>query len=123
MNINCKLLSVCLSVVQAEQVYNLNLNVIYKQFKGKTTFIENLISSNRVDRKWKTIYYVYPFELGEPSVSWDTIFGDINVQYITELPDIRFFDTAERHSLIVIDDLWVESCDSPDIVKCFKVNI
>ena len=89
---------------------------------GKTTFIENLIKSHRVDKKWKTIYYVYPYELGEPPVSWDVTFEDINVQYMTELPSLKFFDTAERNSLLVIDDLWSEACDSADIVKCFKVR-
>lgn len=76
-----------------------------------------------MDRKWKTIYYIYPLELGEPPVEWHSMFDDINVQYICELPDIKFFDTAERHSLIVIDDLWIESCESAEIVKCFKVGI
>ena len=40
---------------------------------------------------------------------------------MTNLPDLKFFDTAEEGSLIVIDDLWVEACQSPDIIKCFKV--
>ena len=90
---------------------------------GKTTFIENLLKSNRIDRKWKTVYYVYPFELGEPPVDWDVKFEDINVQFLTDLPDIKFFDNAERNSLIIIDDLWTEACESPEIVKCFKVKL
>ena len=92
-------------------------------YLGKTTFVEHLLSSRRVDRTWKTIYYVYPFELGEPPVKWDKTFQDINVQYLTELPDVKFFDTAEKHSLIVIDDLWSEACENPSVVKCFKVNL
>lgn len=92
------------------------------QYLGKTTFVEKLLSSNRIDRKWKTIYYVYPFELGEPPVTWDKSFSDINVQYLTELPDIQFFDTAEKHSLLVIDDMWTEACNDMSIVKSFKVS-
>ena len=75
-----------------------------------------------VNRKWKTIYYIYPNELGEPPVQWDLLFDDVNVQYITDIPDVKFFDTAERNSLIVIDDLWTESTENADIVKCFKVS-
>ena len=87
---------------------------------GKTTFIENLISSKRVPC-WKTIYYVYPHELGKPPVNWDTKFENVNVQFVTNLPDLKFFDNAEEGSLIVIDDLWTEACKSADVIKCFKV--
>jgi len=80
-----------------------------------------LILSNRCDRKFKTIYYVYPFELGQPPVQWDVLFSDVNVQFLTELPDLKFWDNVERHSLIVIDDLWSEACENADTVKCFKV--
>ena len=90
-------------------------------FLGKTTFIEKLISSNRIDRKFKTIYYVYPYELIDPPVDWDVRFSDVNIHFLNELPDIKFFDNAERNSLIVIDDLWTEACGSPEIAKCFKV--
>ena len=87
---------------------------------GKTTFVEKLISSNRIDRKFSTIYYCYPFELGEPPVSWHTK-TDSNVEYITDLPDAKFFDEADANSLLVLDDLWSETCKSPDLVKAFKV--
>ena len=74
-----------------------------------------------MDKKWKTIYYVYPFELGAPPVNWDYTLEDVNVQFLTELPNLKFFDTADRHSLVIIDDLWAEACENMDIVKCFKV--
>ena len=96
---------------------------LYKLYiLGKTTFCENLISSNRIDRKFKTIYYIYPYELGEPPVQWDVLFSDICIHYMNELPDLKFWDTVERHSLVIIDDLWLESSNSPDIVKSFKVK-
>ena len=88
---------------------------------GKTTFIENLIQSSRIDKKFKNIYYVYPYELMEPPVDWDQKFTDINVEFMNELPDLKFFDTAKRDSLLVIDDLWVEACQNTSIVKSFKV--
>ena len=87
---------------------------------GKTTFVENLICSNRIDRPFTTIYYCYPFELGDPPVSWHDK-CDSNVEYITDLPDAKFFDTADPNSLLVLDDLWSETCKSPDLVKAFKV--
>lgn len=61
-------------------------------------------------------------ELGPPPVNWHDVYPHINVQYITEIPSAKFFDTADRGSLIVIDDLWSESTSSPDIVKAFKVG-
>ena len=90
-------------------------------YLGKTTFIQNLIESNRIDRKFKTIYYVYPYHLCEAPVDWDVRFEDINVEFMTELPDARFFETAEKHSLVVIDDLWLQCCKSNDIVLAFQV--
>lgn len=87
---------------------------------GKTTFVEKLISSNRIDRPFTTIYYCYPFELGDPPVSWHNK-TDSNVEYISDLPDAKFFDEADENSLLVLDDLWSETCKSPDLVKAFKV--
>ena len=86
---------------------------------GKTTFIKKLILSNRVP-EFNTVYYCYPFELGDPPVDWDKKFP-INVEFITDLPDIKFFDTVEPNSLLILDDLWTETCKSQDLVKAFKV--
>ena len=79
-------------------------------FLGKTTFIENLIKSNRIDRKFKTIYYVYPYHLFEPPVNWDSEFEDVNVEFMNELPTIKFFETAEKSSVLaVLYDFPMES--------------
>lgn len=64
---------------------------------------------------------MYPFELIDPPVDWDQKFDDINVEFLNELPDLKFFDTAKRDSLLVIDDLWTEACSNPSIIKSFKV--
>jgi len=61
-------------------------------------------------------------ELGPPPVNWHVLFPDTNVHYITEIPSAKFFDTCEKHSLVVIDDLWSEATASLDVVKAFKVN-
>ena len=87
---------------------------------GKTTFIEKLLKSNRIDTKFSTIYYCYPYTLGDPPVDWhDTL--DCNVQYLTHLPDLRFFDNIKPDSLLILDDLWSETCKSKDLVAAFKV--
>ena len=107
---------------RAELVKNDMSYILNKlNFLGKTSFIENLIKSNRIDRKFKTIYYVYPYHLFEPPVNWDSEFEDVNVEFMNELPTIKFFETAEKHSLLVIDDLWLQCCKSPDIIACFSV--
>ena len=87
---------------------------------GKTTFVRQLITSNRLSGRFDTIYYCYPFELGEPPVAWHTL-TESNVEYMTDLPDLKFFDTAAEHSLIVLDDLWTECCKDSNVVKAFKV--
>ena len=92
-------------------------------FVGKTTFVQNLLQSDRIDRKWRNIYYIYPFELGDPPVDWDKIFPDINVHFLTDIPDTKFYDTAQKHSLVILDDLWSECCADDSCIKCFKVNL
>ena len=87
---------------------------------GKTTFIENLLKSDRIDREFSTVYYCYPHHLGDPPVDWhDTL--QCNIEYLTHLPDLRFFDTAEPDSLLILDDLWTETCNSKDLIAAFKI--
>ena len=87
---------------------------------GKTTFIEHLLKSNRIDKQFSTVYYCYPYTLGEPPVDWHETL-DCNVQYLTHLPTLQFFDTVEPDSLLILDDLWTETCKSKDLVSAFKV--
>ena len=87
---------------------------------GKTTFIENLIKSNKIDTEFSTIFYCYPYSLGEPPVDWHETL-DCNVQYMTSLPDLQWFDKVEPNTLLILDDLWAETCRSKDLVAAFKV--
>ena len=87
---------------------------------GKTTFIEKLLKSDRIDSKFSTVYYCYPNHLGDPPVDWHETLS-CNVEYLTHLPDLRFFDTVEPDSLLILDDLWTETCNSKDLVAAFKV--
>ena len=87
---------------------------------GKTTFIEKLLKSNRIDRDFSTVYYCYPYTLGDPPVDWDYTLN-CNIEFLTHLPDLRFFDTVQPNSLLILDDLWIETCKSKDLVAAFKV--
>ena len=82
---------------------------------GKTTFIEKFLKSDRINIEFSTIYYCYPYSLGEPPVNWHVTLN-INVEYLTKLPDLKFFDTVEPNSLLILDDLWSETCNSRDLV-------
>ena len=46
---------------------------------------------------------------------------DATVEYLTTIPDLAFFDNVDKDSLVVLDDLWSECCDSPQVIKAFKV--
>ena len=52
----------------------------------QTSFIENLIRYNKLTKRPRKIYYFYPKELEQAPVHWDTIFPDIDVEYIADLP-------------------------------------
>ena len=103
---------------------------------GKTTFIENLIRHNKLAKRPKKIYYFYPKELEQAPVKvrnqfyslqnsliqWDSIFPDIDVEYVADLPNYsKFWNSIERNSLVVIDDLWTSACNNENISNCFKV--
>ena len=40
---------------------------------------------------------------------------------MTNLPSLQFFDTVEPDSLLILDDLWMETCKSKYLVNAFKV--
>ena len=46
---------------------------------------------------------------------------DATVEYLTTIPDLAFFDNVDKDSLVVLDDLWSECCESPQVNKAFKV--
>ena len=87
---------------------------------GKTTFIEKLLKSDRIDEEFSKIYYCYPYNLGDPPVDWHQTLS-FDVEYLNKLPDLRFFDTVKPNSLLVLDDLWTETCKNKDLVAAFKV--
>ena len=42
--------------------------------------------------------------------------------YSNEIPDAKFWDTVEKDSLSVFDDLWHEVSESAEMSKAFKVH-
>jgi len=88
----------------------------------QTSFIENLIRYNKLTKRPRKIYYFYPKELEQAPVHWDTIFPDIDVEYIADLPNYsRFWNEIERNSLVVIDDLWTAASNNEHVSNAFKV--
>lgn len=95
------------------------INLVYH---FKTSFIENLIRYNKLTKRPKKIYYFYPKELDQPPVNWDSIFPDIDVEYVADLPNYsRFWNEIERNTLCVIDDLWASASNNEHISNAFKV--
>lgn len=89
---------------------------------GKTSFIENLIRYNKLQRRPKKIYYFYPKELEQAPVYWDSTFPDIDVEYVADLPNYsRFWNEIEKNCLVVIDDLWTAASNNEHVSNAFKV--
>lgn len=79
--------------------------------------------SKRVSKPFKTIYYIFAMEFGSkpPDLDWEFRFPDVNIQYIQDIPDLKFWDNIEPHSLVVIDDLYSEAVNNQNLIKSFKV--
>ena len=88
---------------------------------GKTTFCEKMIESDIIDYDFTNIFYIYPEELDSPPVDWDERFPEKNIEYMNAIPDLMFFNSVPRNSLIIVDDLWTEACNSPEMIKAYKV--
>ena len=55
-------------------------------------------------------------------VYWDSIFPDIDVEYVADLPNYsRFWSEIEKNSLVVIDDLWTSASNNEHVSNAFKV--
>ena len=55
-------------------------------------------------------------------IKWDCIFNDIDVEYIADLPNYpKFWNSIERNSLCVIDDLWTSASSNENVSNAFKV--
>ena len=90
---------------------------------GKTTFVKNLIMSNRISNldKFSCVYYFYPNELDLPPVKWDRLFETLEVSYHNETPDAAFFNAAKPNSLVVFDDDYYKLSNCDEFAKAFRV--
>ena len=88
---------------------------------GKTSFVEALIKSDRLQSKPTRVYYCYPDDFEEPPVNWHE-WDNILVTYVPYMPDKEFFQTIEKGSLIVFDDNFDEAIENPSISKAMKIH-
>ena len=88
---------------------------------GKTTAIEQLIKKHKFSVEFNKIYFFQPPEYDRPTVDWHNTL-DIEVVYSTELPGPKFWDTVEKNTLCVFDDLWAEVSQDLEMSKAFKVH-
>ena len=88
---------------------------------GKTTFVEKLLTSDRLQYKPKHVYYCYPPEFDEAPVDWDK-WEDTIVTFVPYLPDINFFKAIDKHSVVVFDDNFDQAIKSPVISQIMKIH-
>lgn len=88
---------------------------------GKTKFIESLIKSKRIRKKFRHIYYCYPDNFEEPPVDWDK-WEDTIVTFVPFLPDINFIKSIKPQSLLVLDDNFDQAIKSPAISQAMKIH-
>lgn len=89
---------------------------------GKTTFGLNLIKKQHFNKKIKHVFYFGAGHQQAKRLNWHNELPDINVTYFEGLPAPTFFATLPKRSVIVIDDQYEESINSPQIAKAFKMD-
>jgi hypothetical protein len=85
---------------------------------GKSYFVKTLIENHHFDSSFEEVSYVYPDYLDECPTEFNI---PQNVQYIPGLPDLSYFTTLPNNSLVVLDDLMIESSKCENIAKLFTV--
>jgi hypothetical protein len=89
---------------------------------GKTTFVEKLLHSNRIRKRFKHIYYCYPDHFDDTPVDWAENWTDTLVTFVPYIPDINFFRTMQTNSLIVFDDNFDDIIKSPAVAQALKIH-
>ena len=83
---------------------------------GKSTLLQKLIDESHFSSPFDKIIYCYPEYLDEPPMNFDQI-----VENRPGIPDLMYFSSLPRNSLIIYDDLMNECGKSDDIMKLFSV--
>jgi len=88
---------------------------------GKTYFARELIENNHVfNGKLSAIHYYHPDYLSERPVEWHTSLS-IPVTYQSGIPNLNDLCKIEKHSCIILDDLYEECINSQAIDYLFRV--
>ena len=88
---------------------------------GKTYFARELIENNQVfNGKLSAIHYCHPDYLSERPVEWHTSLS-IPVTYQSGIPNLNDLCKIEKHSCIILDDLYEECINSQAIDYLFRV--
>ena len=83
---------------------------------GKSTILKQLVDESHFSSPFDKIIYCYPDYLDEPPMLFDQI-----VENRPGIPDLQYFSTLPKNSLIIYDDLMNECGKSADIMKLFSV--
>jgi len=72
-----------------------------------------LLKSNVIQTQFQSVVYIYPSELDHPPgnnynliiflfylVNWDVLLPNVNVEYLSYIPDLSFLDNVPSGSLI-----------------------
>ena len=84
---------------------------------GKTEFVKKLINKNFFESKFNKIVYIYPDYLQDVPAEFKR-----NVEYVSGLPKQQYFASLPTNTLVVIDDMMIESSKSEEMVKLFSVT-
>ena len=88
---------------------------------GKTTYVESLLRSKRIRKKFTRIYYCYPDDFDEPPVDWGE-WEDVMVTFVPYMPGKDFFKSVEKDSLVVFDDNFDQAIKNPAISQAMRVH-
>ena len=85
---------------------------------GKSCFVKRLVEENHFDSSFNQIVYIYPNYLDECPMEFNT---EVDIQTIAGLPDRTSLASIEKNTLIILDDMMMETTNSEDIVRLFTV--
>ena len=101
--------------------YPFRLFVSGSSQSGKTHFARDLLANSQIfNGKISHVHYYHPDYLSERPVEWHSSLS-IPVTYQSGIPNMNDLCKLERHSCVVIDDLYEECTNSQAIDYLFRV--
>ena len=89
---------------------------------GKTSFTLKLIEKSYFSKKIRHLHYFGCLSQASEKLDWHTRLENVRVSYYEGLPSADFFDNIEKNSLVVVDDMYEEAINSPEISRAFRVD-